>query len=253
MEAILIVVAVLCLAAVVILAMTNAKRSKALATVSSRLAESEQRLRESKSKIEAKAKEADDLRSKLDRNRDESKKVKKRAFELEQQDKEKAITPPVVTPQDEDILLEARAQARQALVAAARANEEKNYALGQLEKLKGELATAKQALKARHEDALKAERGESERIKKLDTEVAALQEKLELARRKNRNDAQVYRITKSKLDLALEKIVSLERMLGVPTSSPPTNEPAEVIVAPPLPLRDETVPMLAPKTEKSAT
>jgi FtsZ-interacting cell division protein ZipA len=249
MEAILIVVAALCLAAVVILAMTNTRSSKALSELSARLAESEQRLREFRMQLETKSKEADEIRSKHDRFRDEAKKAKKRAFELEQQDKEKATVPPAVTPQDDDILLETRAQAHQALAAAARANEDKNYALEQLEKLKGELAMAKQALKARHEDALKAERGESERHKKFETEVAALQEKLEQARKKTRTDAQVYRITKSKLDLALEKIASLERMLGAPSSNSPSRETVDASISTPPPEETEIETISTLKTD----
>jgi DNA repair exonuclease SbcCD ATPase subunit len=249
MQAVLVIVALLCLAAVVILAMANARRRKDISALVVKLAESEQQLRESTSRVEAKAKEAEDLRSKLDRIRDESKKAKKKAFDLEQHDKGKAITPPVVVPHDDDILLETRTQARQAIDAAARANEEKNQALEQLEKLKGELVTAKQALKARHEDALKAERGESERNKKLESEVAALQEKLEQARRKTRTDTQVYRITKSKLDLAFEKIASLERLYGVTPSNPPSDATAGSAISAPPPLQNDTEPVPTPKTE----
>jgi hypothetical protein len=251
MEAILISVAVLCLAAALILVMISAQRKKAISELNIKLSEIGQQLRESRIQFEAKCKEVDEARSKLDRTRDEAKKAKKRAFDLEQQDKEKTVVPQVAMPQDEDALLEARAQARQAMDAAARTNEDKNYALEQIEKLKGELATAKQTLRSRHEDALKAERGESERTKKLDSELVELQEKLELARRKARTDAQVYRITKSKLDLALEKIARLEHVLGNTTSNPPSEAPLEAAISAPLPIGNEPEALLAPKTNNT--
>jgi chromosome segregation ATPase len=249
MEAALIVGAVLCLAAAAVLAITANRRSKTITELSARLAEGEQRLREARQQFETKCKETDEIRSKLDKLRDEAKKAKKRAFELERVDKEKASVPPAAVPQEDDLLLDTRTQARQAAEAAARATEEKNHALEQLEKVKAELATAKQSLKARHEEALKAERGDSERTKRLETEVAALQERLEQARRKTRTDAQVYRITKSKLDLAFEKIASLERLHGAAFSTPPSEGAAEAPVSDASRSQSETQPALPLKTE----
>ena len=242
MYALLIIMALVFLAAAIVLATKTSRLGKELAERTSQLAKSEQQLSEAKINYDAKCKEVVEYRSKLDRTRDETKKSKKRAFELTQKDKDTVIVPEKVIPKDqkeqrdqsEEVLQESRAQTHKAIEetkkateAATKALEEKNAALLQLEKMKSELATANQALQERHEENLKTERVESESVKKLESELTKLQEKLELARRKSRNDAQVYRITKSKFDLALEKIARLERILEGSSSTPAPVESTE--------------------------
>ncbi|NMB75501.1 MAG: hypothetical protein GYA21_10285, partial [Myxococcales bacterium] len=56
--------------------------------------------------------------------------------------------------------------------------------------------------------------------------IADLKKKLDAAQRKARSDAQVYRVTRSKLDLAMEKIAWLEKKLAPSAASPAPEEAA---------------------------
>ncbi len=69
---------------------------------------------------------------------------------------------------------------------------------------------------------MKKKSSDSEQLAKTQQENQALTKKLEVASRKARTDSQVYMVTNSKLDLAMEKISALEKVLAQQKSDQPS-------------------------------
>jgi transgelin len=197
-----------------------------------------------KEQSEERARQLDEIRSKHDQAKEEAKKAKKKAFELVQQmEKESVPEKETSGKSEEDLLAEARAETHRAKHEAAQAAKEALAAMEQIDKLKEEMQAAKQTIQVRHEEVVRAERGESERMRKVEEENEALKKKIEVATRKAKTDSQVYRITKSKLELALEKIAYLEKSTGSKsTPAPLAADPAPDASSTPPPPANDTTP-----------
>ena len=191
------------------------RRAGRIKELESTLAEKSKAAEEAGALKDEKVKQVDELRSKLDKARDEAKKAKKKAFEHEQASRESG--PPEdeqAARADEEALLEAKADAKKFREQAERAAEEAGRARAQADELKAELREAKLALEQHEDDLAKARKGEGGQIEELKKKLKKANDKLKAAERRTRNDAQVYRVTNSKLELAMEKITELERQLA---------------------------------------
>lgn len=199
----------------VIMAIVATRRAGRIQELESSLAEQRKTAEEADALKDEKVKQVDELRSKLDRARDEAKKAKKKAFDHEQASRS---TEPTEDEQaaraDEEARLEAKADAKKYRQQAEQAAEEASRAQTQVDELKAELREAKLALEQHEHDLAKAKKGEGGQVEELTKKLKKANDKLKAAERRSRNDAQVYRVTNSKLELAMEKIGELEKQLA---------------------------------------
>jgi chromosome segregation ATPase len=177
-----------------------------------RLEDQKRQVRELEERLEGKSRQIEQLGTQLDRSRDEAKKAKKKAHELEKRGRDSR--PSEDTELDriqEEALQDARRQASRAKEEASQASDECARLREQVEQLKKEAQEAKSALSSRQNADRKSQKDNSGQLKQLQKENRELSKKLQAAKRKARTDSQVYKVTKSKLDLALEKIQVLEK------------------------------------------
>jgi len=162
--------------------------------------------------IEDKRGQNKQLSSQLDKAREEERRLKKKVYTLEQAGKATGPTPEQIDLDriQEQALEEARAELAASRAATERANEELSSLQSINERLKADADEARRESKARNE----TRSGNGKRLDELERENGSLAKKLEAARRKARNDEQVYRVTKSKLELAMEKIAALQKTLA---------------------------------------
>jgi chromosome segregation ATPase len=177
-----------------------------------RLEDHKHQVRELEERLEGKSRQVEQLGTQLDRSRDEIKKAKKKAHDLEKRGRDSR--PAEDTELDriqEEALQEARSQAGKAREEASRASDDCARLREQLDQTKQELKDARAALSSRQADDNRDQQDSARQLKQLQKENRDLKKKLEAAKRKARTDSQVYKVTKSKLDLALEKIQVLEK------------------------------------------
>jgi chromosome segregation ATPase len=177
-----------------------------------RLEDQKRQVRELEERLEGKSRQVEQLGSQLDRSRDEAKKAKKKAHELEKRGRDSR--PSEDTELDriqEEALQDARSQASRAREEASQASEECVRLREQLDQAKHELKDARATLSSRQADDNRGQKESAQQLKQLQKENRDLKKKLEAAKRKARTDSQVYKVTKSKLDLAMEKIQVLEK------------------------------------------
>ncbi len=162
--------------------------------------------------LEEKRGQNEQINGQLDRAREEERRLKKKVYTLEQAGKATGPTPEQIDLDriQEQAIEEARAGLAASRAATERATEEISSVQAKNERLKTELDEARRESKARNE----ARTGNGKRLDELERENRSLAKKLEAARRKARNDEQVYRVTKSKLELAMEKIAALQKTLA---------------------------------------
>jgi len=176
------------------------------------LEEQKRLVRELEERLEGRSRQVEQLGSQLDRSRDETKKAKKKAHELEKRGRNSR--PSEDTELDriqEEALQDARSQASRAREEASQASEECARLREQLDQAKQELKDARAALSSRQADDDRGQKENTRQLEQLQKENRDLKKKLEVAKKKARNDSQVYKVTKSKLDLAMEKIQVLEK------------------------------------------
>jgi peptidoglycan hydrolase CwlO-like protein len=167
---------------------------------------------EAGAKLDDKSRQADELRSKLDRQRDENAKLKKKLHQRAQPEPEPQ--PDAEIGRVEQELGEARARAKRAEQAAAEAAAEAERLRDQRDKARADKEQAERAARQQDEARDERQQGRREELAGLRKKVRRLEDKLAAANRRSRTDAQVYRVTNSKLELAMEKITELERRLG---------------------------------------
>ncbi|HUU00089.1 MAG TPA: hypothetical protein VM425_01470 [Myxococcota bacterium] len=162
--------------------------------------------------IEDKRGQNKQLSSQLDKVREEERRLKKKVYTLEQAGKTTGPTPEQVELDriQEQALEEARAELAASRAATERANEEVSSLQAINERLKTEVEEARRESKARSG----GDSAKGKRLDDIERENKSQAKKLEAARRKARNDEQVYRVTKSKLELAMEKIAALQKTLA---------------------------------------
>jgi len=192
-----------------------ARRADRISALQSELTEHKRRAGDYQARRGDKSRQVDELRSKLDKTREELKKAKKKAFEKERSEKE-STEPPDEEYElaREQALLEAKAEAKRLREQAEQTSEEIARVREQANELKAEVLGLKRTIEDKKDELAKARHGESARVEDLEKQVRKLKDKLEAANRRSRIDAQVYRVTNSKLDLAMEKISTLEKRLG---------------------------------------
>ena len=116
--------------------------------------------------------------------------------------------------EQEEALLDAKGEAKRQKELAEQAAEAAAESRAQAEKLKTENGQLKRKLELAEEQNTKAARGESGKLDETNKKLAKLKEKLATADRRLKTDAQVYRVTNSKLELAMEKVAMLEGLLA---------------------------------------
>jgi peptidoglycan hydrolase CwlO-like protein len=176
------------------------------------LGEHRRQVRELEERLEGKSRQVEQLGSQLDRSRDEAKKAKKKAHELEKRGRDSR--PSEDTELDriqEEALQEARTQSSRAREEASQASDECVRLREQVDQLKKEIQEARATLSSRQADDSRGQKESTQQLKQLQKENRDLKKKLEAAKRKARTDSQVYKVTKSKLELAMEKIQVLEK------------------------------------------
>ena len=191
------------------------KRADRISALLSELADFERRADSYQSLSAGKSRQTDELRSKLDKTREELKKLKKKAFEKEHSEN---VYP---APPDEEhelareeALLEAKAETKRLREQAGQANEEVVRMREQANELKAEVQDLKKTIENDQDKQAEVKQGESSRVGDLEKQVRKLKDKLEAASRRARTDSQVYRVTNSKLELAMDRIADLEKRLG---------------------------------------
>lgn len=184
------------------------------------LAERESRIREAEERIEGKNRQVEQFSSQAERAREEARKAKKKTHELETRGRESRPSEDAELDRiQEETLHQARSQAGLAREEASRAAEECGRLREQVEQLKKELKETQATLSARREKDTQGQQEGVQQLKQLQDENRDLNKKLQAAKRKARTDSQVYKVTKSKLDLAMEKIQMLEKNAKSPDVS----------------------------------
>jgi len=207
--------AVIAAALFVVMVFVATRRSSQIADLERELDEQRSKVLQVESRHEIKGKQTDELRAKLERAKDEAKRAKKKAYDREQE--EKSADPEAednAERKQEEALLDAKAEAKRQKELAEQAAEAAADARAQAEKLKTENGELKTKLESAEEQMIKAARGESGKLGETSKKLAKLKEKLATAERRSKTDAQVYRVTNSKLELAMEKVAMLEGMLA---------------------------------------
>jgi chromosome segregation ATPase len=191
-----------------------ARRGLRIQELDNRASELHRKLEAAEQRIGEKNRAVEEAHGKLSQVKSEMKQAKKKAYLLEQKDKGDQSEPePEADRLQELALQEARSEARRSGEEAVQAAEECARLRGQVEKLKQELDQLKSRETSRKQEADGKKKTETDKLKNLESENRDLKKKLESSRRKAKNDSQVYKVTKSKLDLAMEKIGALEKAL----------------------------------------
>ncbi len=224
MEVILVGIVCALLVALVAIALRLNRRGRELALQATRISTLEQRLSEFESRAEEHARKLDESRNKANQAQEELKRARKRLFELEH---EKALPAPAAEPEATAATSRLEVETQEARAAARKADEACAQARADLEKARRRIAELEAGLAAAHAAAAAATPAPKPPTaapdspadrEKLDKTIADLKKKLDAALRKARSDAQVYRVTRSKLDLAMEKIAWLEKKLAPPAT-----------------------------------
>jgi chromosome segregation ATPase len=212
---VLAIAAAVLLVLVLVLAWGYVRRGDRIRDIEEGGKESLRQVQQVEERLEKKCRHADGLASQLEKAREETRKAKKRAFDLEQgkaPDQQTAEQKELELVQ-EQVLEELRDKLSAARAEAGQATEEAAELRGRANKLEQELERVRKDLKTRREASIKGKSSEGEKLKTLQKENAALAKQLETARRKARTDDQVYKVTNSKLELAMEKIAAMEKAL----------------------------------------
>jgi dTMP kinase len=179
-----------------------------------RLRQAEERLSASEQRAEAKSQQLDQLGGQLQQAREEQGRLKKRLFDaekklelLEGEKNRQAAGEPEKLRELEERCAALRAE-------ASKLREQQQEVQEKLRRQQAECESLRARLKELHQQTVGERASDVEKLKALEQECERLRRKLESARRKARNDEQVYRVTKSKLELALEKIAVLEKSLA---------------------------------------
>jgi archaellum component FlaC len=194
--------------------------------------------RELGEQLDARGRQADEIQGKMSKLREEVKKIKKKAFIQEVQDKGPSPTEEAEMDKLQQQTVERlkgetnafRARAEQALEEAQGLRE-------QVEKLQQELSAAKAAPVPKNPEPkekpteIATGPDSAAQLRELERKVKDLDSKLEAARRKARTDSQVYKVTKSKLSLAMERIGYLEKTFGVPSTQRIANRSSQIRTA----------------------
>jgi len=189
-----------------------AHRRKRIQDTEKQLDEQRRRIRELEALLEGKSRQVEQLGNQVDRARDEAKKAKKKVHDLEQRGRESRPSEDAELDRIQaEALQEARRQAGQAKEEASQSQEECGRLREQANRLRQELQEAKSALSSRQETDRKTRKDSTGHLERLEKENRELNKKLQSAKRKARTDSQVYKVTKSKLELAMEKIQVLEK------------------------------------------
>ncbi len=199
-----------------------ARRGLRLQELMAEVSEVRRKLSGTERRVADKARAAEEALSKLSQIKGEAKQAKKKAFMLEQRDKSaESEAEPEADRLQELALQEARTEARRSTEEATQAAEDCARLRGQVEKLKTELSETQSELSTRKMQTDGQKKEESEKLTKLESENRDMKKKIESSRRKTKTDGQVYMITRSKLDLAMEKIGVLEKTLQASKESNP--------------------------------
>lgn len=212
MEYILAAGAGLFLVLFVLAAILAGRRRSQVQLAEKRLEEHRRQIRELEERLEGKSRQVEQLGNQLDRSRDETKKAKKKAHELEKRGRDSR--PSEDTELDriqEQALQDARSQASRAKEEVSQASDECLRLREQVDQLKKELQEIRSTLSSRQNNDNRSQKESTQQLKQLQKENQDLNKKLQSAKRKARTDSQVYKVTKSKLDLAMEKIQVLEK------------------------------------------
>lgn len=166
--------------------------------------------------LEAKRVQNQQIAGQLDRAREEERRLKKRLYALEQASKSSGPTPEQreLDRIQEQALEETRAELVAAKAEIGRINDEVARLQSANERLQTELQQARRDLKQKRQARDEKDSAAGKRLDSVERENRSLAKKLEAARRKARNNEQVYRVTKSKLDLAMEKITALQKSMA---------------------------------------
>jgi len=191
-----------------------ARRGVRIQELIAETAEIRRSLEGAEQRIEDKARAAEEARGRISQLKEEVKQAKKKAFDLGQKDKGDQPEPePEADRLQELALQEARTEARRSTEEATQAAEDCARLREQVDQLKTELSTAQSKLSSRKATVDGQKKEESRKLEKLETENRNMKKKLEASQRKARTDSQVYKVTNSKLELAMEKIGALEKAL----------------------------------------
>ncbi len=166
-------------------------------------------------RLEKKCQQAVQTASQLDKAREEAKKAKKKTFDREKSGRE--LAQPAREAELNRMQEQAMDELRTKLGAAKQDAQEAKQALSEgskkTEKLETELTQLKDQLASKKEASPKPQKIDKTREQKLDQENRTMKKQLETARRKSRTDRQVYMVTNSKLELAIEKVSALQNAL----------------------------------------
>jgi hypothetical protein len=207
--------AVIAAALFLVMVFVATRRSTQIADLERALDEQQSKVLQAESRHADKCKQTEELRGKLDRAKDDAKRAKKKAYDRNRE--EKSADPDAAQTaerEQEEALLDAKAEAKRQKELTEQAAEAATDARAQAEKLKTENGELKTKLESAEEQKIKAARGESGKLGETSKKLAKLKEKLATAERRLKTDAQVYRVTNSKLELAMEKVAMLEGMLA---------------------------------------
>jgi chromosome segregation ATPase len=210
-----IAVAVALLSAVLVAVMSvrMAKKSSLIDKQRGEISGLSQNLSSQKIQLDQKDKLAQQLRSDIDRVREEARKAKKKAYEACQNGKSKrsAGVDEDTERVYEDAMLEAKAEARRYKKQVELLEDENKESKAVQSKLKEEISEFRRLKK---ENQNRQVPKNAEDPKELKVEIRKLKTKLESAARRSRTEDQIYRVTNSKLELAMERINGLQQQIS---------------------------------------
>ncbi len=193
--------------------MIASRRAGRIDSLETELDQLRARAQDAEAKIKDKTRQIDELRSKLNKAKDETKRAKKKAYEKTSVQPDTGSHSGKEDKELEKQLTEARAEIKLLKQKLHQQEEQSKEALEQADKLKSKVAELKTKLEELENELIKAGKGETDRVVKAEKRAKELDKKLEVANRRLRTDAQVYRVTNSKLELAMEKISELQKRL----------------------------------------
>jgi chromosome segregation ATPase len=208
-------IAGLCFILFIFTVLNLSKKNDRITELENDFSDKDRSFNELSERFEKKSRQVDKIRNELEQAKEEAKKSKEEAFRLKSFEKtDRTAEEEELDRVQEEELMRAKSKAKDTLEELTKLKEENDRLTTQIRDLKQD---------KEHERKISAQIGgtpssdESKKLQELEKENKELSKKLKSAERKSRNNAQVYKITNSKLELALEKIRYLENKLPTHT------------------------------------
>ncbi len=191
------------------------RRGMRIQELQSDILEQKRKVGESEERYKSKCRQNDETLTRLTQAKDEIAKAKRKAYLLEQKEKQPEARPePEPDKKALQALEESRDESRRYRQEISDLQKEREQWQDQLGRVKKELQETKSRIQSQQQVHDSQNKNALDQLKALEEQNAALDKKLQSAKRKARIDSQVYKVTNNKLELALAKIAYLEKQVN---------------------------------------